>query len=121
MGVCVDKLAHPACGASNALQVFQQEDGSVDGFCFKCGEQVADPYGDGEIPEYKVKSPEEREAEVREVVQYPCVALPQRKLKLETLKYYGCRMEMSGVDGVTPVATYFMYGIEGKLDRKSVV
>lgn len=114
MGLCVDKLPH-SCGASRALQVFQQEDGSVDGYCFSCGETVDDPYGDKPTPEFKPHDPEKEAADLREVVSYPTVDLPSRKLRAESLRHFGCRMSVSETDGTTPTAVYFPYGPTGKL------
>lgn len=114
MGECVDKLPH-SCGASQALQVFQQEDGTVDGYCFACGTIVDDPYGDKPIPKYSPKTQAQRDEEVSEIKDYPCHALPTRKLKRESLKYFGVRMQVSQTDGKTPTASMFPYGTTGNL------
>lgn len=44
-GIPVERLPH-SCGTRMGLQVFQQEDGSYDGYCFSCGVTVPNPYGD---------------------------------------------------------------------------
>ena len=113
MGVCVEKLPHD-CGSSNGLQVFMQEDGTVDATCFKCGTYVHDPYGDKPVPNFDPPSQEERQAEVDAYSTYPVYALPERKLKQQALKYFGCKMEVSQADGVTPTAVLFPYGKDGK-------
>jgi hypothetical protein len=35
MGECLVKLPH-SCGSRSGLQVFEKEDGTVDGYCFSC-------------------------------------------------------------------------------------
>ena len=47
MGKCVLKISHDDCGSSDGLQVFAQDDGSLDGFCYACSTFVSNPLGDG--------------------------------------------------------------------------
>ena len=114
MGTCVEKLPHD-CGSSDGLQVFLQEDGSVNGWCFVCSTGVDDPYGDKPIPQFKVKTNEEREAEIKSVLTYPTLAIPSRKLSEETVKYFGVKVGVSQSDGVTPDSVFFPYGKDGTL------
>ena len=37
----------PGCGSSDACAVYEQEDGTHDGFCYSCSKYVEDPYGTG--------------------------------------------------------------------------
>jgi twinkle protein len=114
LSVCVDKIAHD-CGSSDGLQVFQREDGTVNGYCFSCGTYVPDPYGDNPVPEFTPITDEERQEKVKAYAKYPVHDLPERKLKRSALMYYGCRMEVSQEDGVTPTAVLFPYGKDGTL------
>ena len=71
MGQCLFKTAH-SCGTTDALQVFEKEDGSVDGFCYACKTYVPDPLGGKTIEDFPVKkrlkkSKEEIEAEIKEI------------------------------------------------------
>ena len=72
MGTCVTKMSH-SCGSRNGLQVFEDEDGSLNGYCYSCGTYVADPLGKGktikDIPEKQRlgKTKEEVEAELKEI------------------------------------------------------
>ena len=114
MSKCVEKLPHRTdkCNSANGLQVFLKEDGSYDGFCFACGTHVPDPYHD-KPKDYKpqsiVKSKEQIEAEIKEVAEYQTVALPDRKLKKESLEYFGVKIGVSEQDGTTPVTHYYPY------------
>lgn len=90
---CLEKLPHD-CGSNNGLQVFVDDTGKVDGFCFSCGKYVEDPYGGKPAPEYKPKDPEDLRAQVLDLRQYPCHDLPDRRLKKYALNYFGIRMEV---------------------------
>lgn len=113
MGICVEKIRHdiPTCG-HNALQVFQEDDGSYNGWCFACGTFVPNPYSD---PNYKPavakrKTDEEIDEEASEVYSLPdAVNLPARKLKATYLNHYGVKLGVSRADGVTPAILYRPY------------
>ena len=108
MSECVEKIPH-SCG-SNALQVFQKDDGKIDGYCFSCGTYEADPYGGNPVPTFTVKTQAERDADLAAIANYPQYALPTRKLRKDTLKYFGVRTAVSATDGETPVGVFFPYG-----------
>lgn len=117
MGRCIDKIKHDECG-SYALQIFEQDDGTVDGYCFRCCKPVANPYGDkpaGYRPALVIKSPEEIQKEIEEVSSYRTIALAARKLSKETLEYFGIRVGVSTVDGETPYSVYFPYKVGKEL------
>lgn len=117
-GQCIDKLSHK-CGTKGGLQVFLQDDGSVDGFCYSCGTFVEHPYGEpmtkdsANLP--KPKTEAEIKEEVAEVSGYPVVAMNERKLSEEAFKSYNVHFSMSERDGTTPTAVYFPYTKNGKL------
>ena len=111
---CLEKLPH-SCGTSDGLQVFINEKEEVDGFCFSCGEYVADPYGGKPAPKYEPRDPEEVRQTVLDLIKYPCHDIPERRLKKYALNHFGIRMEVSQQDGVTPTVVYFPYGDEDGL------
>lgn len=121
MSKCVEKLPHRTdkCNSSNGLQVFLQDDGTYDGFCFACGTHVPNPYGDqpaGYSPKVHVKTQEEIDAEIQEIRdEYGVVDLPARKLKKDYLAYFGIRIGVSEEDGITPLSTAFPYFRDGDL------
>lgn len=114
MGICVEKIVHKACG-KRTLQVFQEEDGSYNGYCFACGGSkgyVKDPYENGEAPKAAAgkKTEEEVAAEVQELVNYPQgKELLARKLTREALEHFGYRFGVSQIDGQTPEVVYRPY------------
>ena len=113
MSTCIEKIVHdtPACG-KHALQVFQAEDGTYNGYCFSCGTFVPNPYSD---PNYKPaapkkKSDEEIDEEASEIYSLPDASdLPNRKLKARYLNYFGYKLGVSRADGVTPAVMYRPY------------
>lgn len=120
MGNCVAKLPH-SCGSRKGLQVFEREDGGVDGYCFSCDTSVRHPYGKPknveDIPakERLGKTKEEMAEEMLEVADYPVVDLVDRRLRAEVLDYYGIKIGLSQQDGKTPRLAYFPYRVDGKL------
>lgn len=125
MSKCVEKLPHRTakCKSNNGLQVFQKEGGGYDGFCFSCGTYVPNPYEDkpeGYAPKVVIKSPEEIQEELEEISGYKALALPDRKLRKESLDYFGVKIGVSEQDGETPVAHYYPYSKDGVLKAYKV-
>ena len=117
-GSCVEKLPH-SCGSRDGLQVFEDKKGEYTGYCFSCGVYVNDPYkdkpNDYRPPPFKKKSPEEVQAEIEEITFYKTVALPDRKLRKESLEYFDIKIGVSEVDGETPIIHYYPYHKDGEL------
>lgn len=120
MGQCIAKLPH-SCGSRKGLQVFEDDDGSVNGYCYSCEEFVKDPYGkptmarDIPVKERVGKTKEEVEQEMEDVKSYPVVDLRDRRLRAEVLDYYGIKIGLSESDGKTPRLAYFPYYNGGDL------
>ena len=90
MGKPVEKIGH-SCGTRTGLQVFLQDEGTYDGFCFACGKHVPDPYKDKPAdykPQVHFKTPEEVKEELAEIGEYQTVDLSDRKLKKEYLEHF---------------------------------
>jgi twinkle protein len=118
LGRQVDKIPH-SCGTKHALTVFAQDDGTVDGWCYRCGVFVRHPYGEErlvkDLPPKKERSPEEIAAEIAEIDGYPTVSVEQRKLRNTTLEEFGAKTSLSEEDGKTPTAIYWPVKKDGKL------
>lgn len=103
-------LSH-SCGTSRGLKPFEQEDGTINGYCFSCGEWVANPFGDDvkveNLPPRKEKTPEQIQEELNEINSYQTVTVPQRKLRKENLNNFGVKVALSERDGTTPTALFF--------------
>ena len=112
MGKCVEMIRHDACGSSR-LQVFQDENGDYNGYCFSCGTPVSNPYKDqpeGYVPSVKIKTEEQIQEELDTITnEYPCVDLPARKLSATSLDHFGIKIGLSESDGSTPESYHFPY------------
>lgn len=114
MGQCLVKIPH-SCGSRDGLQVFEQEDGSLDGYCFPCKKRVANPLGVGKtiddvpVAQRLTKTKEEIAAEIEEISGYDTVDLTDRRLRADILKTYGVKIGVSEQDGITPTFQYFPY------------
>jgi twinkle protein len=116
MSFCVEKLPH-SCGTSDALQVFQDDDGLCTGYCYACDTYVPKPYGDEPLAKKQrvSKTPEEIEAELEMIGNLPTLPLENRKLKQESLAWYHVKVAVSEVDGTSPVTSHFPYTRDGRL------
>ena len=121
LGYQIDSLPHKTdkCNSRQALKVFKQEDGSVNGFCYSCGTFVPHPYGEGfdtsKIPEKKVKTLEEIAEELEEISTYKVIDVPTRKLRKSSLEKFGVKVAVSERDGTTPFALYFPMKRKGQI------
>lgn len=125
MAKCVEKLPHRTdkCNSGNGLQVFEKDDGSYDGYCFACGTVVLDPYKNkpvGYKPAYFKKSKEDIDAELHEIEEFQTLAIPSRKIRAESLAYFGVKIGVSEQDGTTPESVYFPYYRDGLLQGYKV-
>lgn len=117
MGECIEKLPH-SCGTRDGLQVFESDDGSYNGWCYSCRSYVDDPYKNkpkGYKPASFRKSAEEIAQEMSEIGDCPTVDLPERRLRAESLEYFGVKIGLSEEDGTTPVTHHYPYTKDGKL------
>ena len=110
-----------SCGTRDGLQVFENDRGETDGFCFSCNTYVKHPLGvgavAGDIPTEKRvgKSREETEQTLREIPDYPITDLPNRKLRSSALEHFDIRVGVSQEDGKTPTIAYFPYTLNGEI------
>lgn len=111
MSSCIEKLPH-SCGSSDGLQVFKDEGGKYTGYCFACNKYEHDPYKE-KPPGYKPvsfkKTQEQIDKEIAEISTYKTIDLPSRKLRGDSLSYFGIKIGVSEQDGITPVTHYYPY------------
>ena len=120
MTKCVEKLPHntATCHSRDGLQVFVDERGVYSGYCFACGTYVPDPYNDkppGYAPQVNIKTDEQIQREIESIERYQTLDIPARKLKKESLEYFGVKVGVSEQDGITPTAHYYPYRKDGRL------
>ena len=98
--------------------MFQDDAGAYTGYCFACSTFIPNPYADrpvGYKPAVIKKSKEQIEAEIQDISTYQTVDLPLRKLRKESLSYFGVKIGVSEIDGITPVTHYYPYYKDGEL------
>lgn len=117
-------MGHEKCGSSDALQVFENEDGTVSGFCFSCRTYVHNPLGDNpdlsKIEKPLKKSEEEILGEMNEIAELEACELPERKLRKHSLDAFGVKVGFDERDGKTPRLVFFPYTKDGKVVRYKV-
>lgn len=114
-GVCVEKLPH-SCGTRSGLQVFLQDDGTYDGYCFSCNKYISDPYKNkpqGYAPKLTGKSAEEIQAELDDIHTYPIKELTSRKIRENVASYFGVRVGMSEQEKDVVTSHYYPYELDG--------
>lgn len=118
MSNCITKLPH-SCGTSDGLQVFEREDGGVDGYCFSCRKYVRHPFGSPknaeDLPPSEEKTDAQKMEELLEIGTYPTVDVPSQKLRAESLSYFGVKIALSEEDGKTPIMMCYPYCKDGKV------
>ncbi len=124
-GTCLIKLPHQ-CGSSDGLQVFENEDGSLSGYCFACSTYVPNPYGDNrkasDIPKTQrlSKTKEEIKEEFREIEECSTFDLVERRLRKSALEKFGVKVGVDQSDGKTPRFVYFPFTKNGEITRWKV-
>ena len=118
MGECLVKIPH-SCGTKTGLQVFADENGGVNGYCFKCKNYVPHPYGDEDVkaeslPKPKKKSAEEIAEEISEIETYQTINVESKRLRKSSLEYYGVKVAVSEQDGKTPTTLCYPYFRDGE-------
>lgn len=118
MGRPILKMPHK-CGSRKALQVFEEDDGRITGYCFSCGKWEPAPLGnnakvdDLDIP--PAKTEEEIRAEIAEISGYQCIDVPQKKLRGKHFEKFGVKIGVSENDGKTPELIYYPVRKKGKI------
>jgi twinkle protein len=110
MGKCVEKIG--------SIQVFLKDDGTYDGYDFATGKYIPNPYEDkpaGYKPVAIKKTKEQIDNEIEEIQEYGVHDLPERKLRKESLNYFGIKIGVSETDGRTPETHYYPYLKDGEL------
>tara|TARA_R100000951_G_scaffold90032_1_gene78171 strand:+ start:15759 stop:17399 length:1641 start_codon:yes stop_codon:yes gene_type:complete len=102
MSNCIEKISH-SCGSSDGLQVWADENGEYNGYCFACGSYVADPYKGELAPNFVERTKKDIKEQVAEIDgDWLARSIDERGLRAESLDYFDCRVGVSEQDGRTP-------------------
>ena len=69
----------------------------------------------GKAMKKKTTSNFQKEQTVEDVLKFPTLAIEDRGIQQRTAQHFGIRTELSSSDGITPVAYYFPYHMDGKV------
>lgn len=99
MGILCGRTGH-SCGSRQGLNLYEEPDGRITGFCFSCKAYEPNPLGGNTMEQAKIerttKSPEEIQKELEEIASYPVKGLDDRKIGMATMKYFGCHVSLDG-------------------------
>jgi twinkle protein len=123
-----DPCTNPACGSSNAMNVYKKVNGKIDASCFVCGHYEPNPPGwvDKESSSnVNLRSPTPsmtplsakitNEEVLEDFKTYPLRSLITRGLTKETCEKYGVRVSLSPTDGETVLSHMYPYYRNDKL------
>lgn len=121
MGKLVGKMGHH-CGSRKGLNLYEEDNGNVTGWCFSCKKFEPDPL-DGNTMEKagiqrSTKTPEEIEEEINEILTCPITGLPDRKIGKATMEYFETRVSLDEERREDVVFHYYPY-IDIKTKRLS--
>jgi twinkle protein len=127
-GSCLAKMEHKECGSSSGLQVYEKEDGTVDGYCFSCNTFVDNPYGDEmlakDVPIPKGKPPKRSPKEIKEEIDaiglLKAFDLKDRRLRAADLDEFGVKVGLDTRDGKTPKLHFYPYRSGGEIVKIKV-
>ena len=106
----IKHIPHEACGSSDGLAVYRNEDKKTySGYCFACATYVGS-IDNSSLPNPRDEQPVEQVQEtLREIVSYPSKTIVDRRLNKSTLDHFGVKVGVSLTDGETPEVFYFPY------------
>lgn len=100
-GKCLNKRLSCECGSSDGIQVFLQDDGTEDGYCFACGKYYNASDIKGE-PQTAVVIPmvrQETKMDLNKIKNLPSSEIADRKLSKDTVEHFSVRVEHSEETG----------------------
>jgi len=110
-GKPLHKISCKDCGSSDGKQVFVQEDGKQNAYCFAC--ETYDPMQD--TPKIKYKQEESTVMTMPDISNLKSLEIPDRLIRKDTVEYYGVRLALSEVDGTTVTEHYYPDHNNGEL------
>ena len=96
-GLLVGRMGH-SCGSRQGLNLYEQENGNIDGYCYSCKTYEPDPLNGNTMEKAGIartaKTKEEVEEELNEIDSYPIKGLDDRKIGKGTMEYFKCRVAL---------------------------
>jgi len=105
LGVLIEHIPCTNCPSSDGLAVYEEEDGTHNGYCWVCKEYESNPYKDNHkeqerLTQVKSKmSPEEVKSEIERISDLPSLAIPHRSISKDATEKYGVKVEIDSSSG----------------------
>ena len=113
-GVHICNEACVKCDSSDAMSVYEKEDGTRDGYCWSCDKYIS-PEELGEVMTKDKKNVDVSSYEsVEDVSKYPIQALSSRGISKEAAEKYGVRVSTDRMTGEVD-AHYYPYVKDGRV------
>ena len=97
MSILIGRTGHH-CGSRQGLNLYEEKDGTVNGWCFSCRTYEPDPLNGNTMEragiERTARTPEEIQEEMDEISSYPVRGLDDRKIGKATVDYYGVKVSL---------------------------
>ena len=101
-GVNTHHTSCDKCGSSDAVAVYEKEDGKVDGFCWSCDTYIPNPNGES-MDKDKSKPSKSNEytgyEKVEDIEKYQLRELESRGISLDATTKYGVRVGLNPTNG----------------------
>ena len=110
-GKPLHKISCKDCGSSDGKQVFVQEDGKQNAYCFAC--ETYDPMQD--TTKIKYKQEESTVMTMPDISNLKSLEIPDRLIRKDTVEYYGVKLALSESDGKTITEHYYPDHNNGEL------
>ena len=115
-GKPVYKISCPDCGSSDANQVFEQDDGSLNSHCFACKTTFKDvPDGSSRVDSTMTKKAVTNEISLQDVAKLPILELKDRGIRKEVAEIYDVHVGLDTSDGKTITKHYYPDRKNGKI------
>ena len=102
-GKCLSERLSCECGSSDGIQVFLQDDGTEDGYCFACGKFYNAEELSGNPKQYSsVVVPmvrQETKMDLNKIKKLPSSEIKDRNLSKDTVEHFSVRVEHSEETG----------------------
>jgi len=110
-------IGHEACikcSSSDAMALYEHEDGSVDGYCWSCDTYISDPMGEEKVMKKNEKADVSSYENVEDILKYPMRELTSRGISLDAAQKYGVRVSTNQTTGEID-AHYYPYVKNGRV------
>lgn len=98
--------AHETCGSSDGLAIYEDDDGSLNGYCFVCNEYVKSI--DNEVKQVEVTTNlKVISTSIKSIIDLPIRQIKERGISKETCEFYSVKYDKDKI--------YFPYFKEGKV------